>query len=368
MTRFFAVLFLSSTSILHLSSFGATIDTVAGDGKKGYSGDGGQALKARLNQPFHCELDKGTLYIAEDKNHCVRKVDLKTGIITTVAGTGKKGYSGDGGPATKATFNEVYAVVISSEGDLYLTDRLNACIRKVDGKTGIIATVAGTGKPGYSGDGGPGNKAQLREPNDCFLDGKGGLLIADVADWRVRRLDLKTGKISTFAGVGRMPFDRKKGIDRSKIGDGGPATKAVIVGARAVCVDGKGNTYICEREGHSIRKVDSKGTITTVAGNGQPGNADGMGDKARFRGPKAVRCDKDGNVYIVDTENQSIRFFEAKSGKVSTFAGGKKGPGGDGGDPLKAGMGRPHGCIIDDKGTVYIADSENYRVRRVKKD
>src|SRR5262249_3773841 len=160
-----------------------------------------------------------------------RQVDLKTGVIATVAGTGEKGYSGDGGPATKATFNEPYAVVVSAEGDLYIVDRLNACVRKVDGKTRLLSTVAGTGKKGYSGDNGLGNKAQVVEPNDCFLDGKGGLLIADVADWRIRRLDLKTGIITTFAGTGR----RKGRPTPADKGDGGPATKAVIHGARAVC-------------------------------------------------------------------------------------------------------------------------------------
>src|SRR5262249_49999290 len=131
-----------------------TIDTVAGTGKAGYSGDGGPAIKARLNQPFHCDLDSdGNLYIAEAFNHCIRKVDLRTGIITTIAGTGKKGSTGDGGPATKATFNEIYAVAVDTDGSLYVVDRLNAVIRRVDGRTGRVTTVAGTGKKGYGGDG-----------------------------------------------------------------------------------------------------------------------------------------------------------------------------------------------------------------------
>jgi streptogramin lyase len=338
-----------------------TIDTVAGTGKKGYSGDGGPATKAQLNEPFHCALnDKGDLFIAEAGNHCVRKVDGRTGVIRTVAGTGEKGYSGDGGPATKATFNEPYAVVAAANGDLYIVDRLNACVRKVDGKSGVVSTVAGTGKRGYSGDGGPGNKAQLVEPNDCFLDGKGGLLIADVGDWRIRRLDLKTGVISTFAGKGRQ----KGKPSRSDLGDGGPADRAVIHGARAVCVDGRGNTYICEREGNAVRKVDGKGVITTLAGTGASGNVDGPAAEARFRGPKAVRCDKQGNVFVVDTENHSIRKIDVKTLRVTTVAGGRRGSGGDGGDALKAGLDRPHGCVLDGAGVLYIADSENHRVRR----
>ncbi|MCS7047068.1 MAG: hypothetical protein NZO58_11990, partial [Gemmataceae bacterium] len=196
-----------------------TITTVAGTGTKGYGGDGGPALKAQLDQPFHCEIDAhGQLYIAEAGNHCIRKVNLQTGIITTVAGTGKAGYTGDGGPATAATFNEPYSVVADADGNLYIADRLNAVVRRVDGKTGMVTTIAGTGVKGYSGDGGPGTKAQLREPNDAVLDGRGGLLIADVADWRVRRLDLKTGIITTFAGVGRKPIGLKTVIDRATLG------------------------------------------------------------------------------------------------------------------------------------------------------
>lgn len=307
-----------------------TIDSVAGTGTKGYSGDGGPAVQALLHEPFHCELDgKGHLYIAEALNHCIRKVDLRSGVITTVAGCGKKGFSGDGGPATKATFNEPYAVVVTPEDDLYIVDRLNARVRKVDGKTGIVTTVAGTGKKGFSGDGGPGTKAGLVEPNDCFLDGKGGLLIADVGDWRIRRLDLKTVTIHTFAGVGRRKFAP------GEKGDNGPASKAVLHGARAVCVDGRGNTYVCEREGNCLRRIDSAGVITTLAGTGTRGSVDGPAREARFNGPKAIRCDRRGNIYVVDTENQSIRKVDITSGTVTTVAGGRRGPGGDGGDALR---------------------------------
>src|ERR1043166_5773312 len=252
-------------------SFGSppNIATFAGTGERGHTGDGGAATKATLSEPFHCEVDnRGHLYLAESMNHCIRKVDLKTGKIATVAGNGKKGYTGDGGKATNATFNEPYAVVVDKDDNFYIVDRLNAVIRKVEGKTGVVTTVAGNGKKGFSGDGDNATNASMVEPNDCCLDGKGGLLIADVGDWRIRRVDLKTGNIATFAGVGRTKIKLKTKIDRNDCGDGGPADKAVIVGARAVCVDGKGNTYICEREGSAVRKVDAKGIITTIAGKG----------------------------------------------------------------------------------------------------
>jgi sugar lactone lactonase YvrE len=306
---------------------------------------------------------KVTPATAEAGNHCIRKLDRTTGVISTVAGNGKKGYSGDSGKATEATFNEPYAAVIDANGDFYIVDRLNAVIRRVEIKTGIVTTVAGNGKKEYGGDGGKATAASLREPNDCILDGQGGLLIADVADWRIRRLDIKTGMITTFAGTGRP----KEKVDRAAIGDGGPAAKAVIVGARAVCVDGLGNTYICEREGNAIRKVDSKGIITTIAGTSAAGY-DGDGGpaiKATFRGPKGIRCDMQGNIYVVDTENHAIRRIDVKTGVVTTVAGGRKGPEGDGGDAAKAGLDRPHGCVIDGKGNIYIADSNNERVRLV---
>jgi len=353
--------------LLALRGSAGTIDTIAGTGRAGYAGDGGPARQARLHQPFHCDLDgKGRLYVADVFNHCIRRIDPKTGTITTVAGTGTKGYGGDGGPATKATLNEPYAVAVTPAGDLYIVDRLNAVIRRVDGNTGRMTTVAGTGRRGYSGDGGPGTEARLNEPNDCCLDGKGGLLIADVSDWRIRRLDLGTGRITTFAGTGRILTNAATGrVDRARIGDGGPATKAVLVGSRAVCVDGRGNTYVCEREGNAIRKVDARGTITTVAGTGRQGKADGPGSRATFNGPKGLRCDAQGNVFIADTENHAIRRLDARTREVTTVAGGHQGKEGDGGDARKAGLDRPHGCLPDKDGTLYIADSSNNRVRRV---
>jgi DNA-binding beta-propeller fold protein YncE len=344
------------------------ISTLAGTGERGHTGDGGPAARATLSEPFHCDVDnRGHLYIAESANHCIRKVDLKSGVIATVAGNGKKGYTGDGGKAIDATFNEPYAVAVTRDDDLYIVDRLNAVVRKVDGKTGIVTTVAGNGKKDFAGDGGKGSDASLREPNDCCLDGKGGLLIADVADWRIRRLDLATGVITTFAGTGKAKIALKTRIDRQKCGDGGPADKAILVGARAVCVDGKGNTYICEREGSAVRKVDAKGIITTIAGTGEWGYTGDKGDaaKAVFAGPKGIRCDTAGNIYVVDCENHCVRKIDAKSLIVTTIAGGRKGTGGDGGPATQAGMDRPHGCVLDAAGVLYIADSNNHRVRKV---
>jgi hypothetical protein len=340
------------------------ISTYAGTSEAGYSGDGGPAAQARFNQPFLCATDpQGGLFIADALNHCIRHIDGKTGICTTVVGTGKKGYSGDGGSARQATLNEPYAVVLDKQQNLYIVDRLNAVIRRVDGKTGIITTLAGTGTKGFSGDGGPAAKAQLREPNDCILDDHDGLLVADVADWRIRRIDLKTGIITTFAGSGR-PANRSQAKSG---GDGGPATKAVLAGSRAVCVDGKGNTYVCEREGNAIRKVDSNGIISTVAGTGMKGYSGDGGSalEATLNGPKGLRCDPAGNLLIADCENHAIRKVDFNRNQITTIAGGRRGSGGDKGPALRAELNRPHGCIMTDDGTLIICDSENHRVRKV---
>jgi sugar lactone lactonase YvrE len=334
------------------------IQTVVGTGQRGYAGDGGPAVMALLSEPFMCAFDpQGNLYLAEAMNHCVRRVDRDSGVITTVAGTGSEGYSGDGGPAIQATLNQPYSLQVDANGDIYIVDRFNAAIRRVDAATGVITTVAGTGTPGYSGDGGPGNQARMREPNDCFLDGRGGLLIADIQDQRVRRLDLGTGVITTFAGNG----------EKVRAGDGRPAIEASFLGARAICTDGKGNTYISEREGNGVRVVDANGTMSTFAGTGERGYSGDGGPalSATWGAPKAIRCDQQGNLLVVDTENHAIRKIDAVTGIVTTVAGGRLGGEGDGAEAVAAGLDRPHGCDMDPQGNLFIADSNNHRVRVV---
>ena len=335
------------------------IQTYVGTGEAGYAGDGGLALQAACSEPFMCDFDSaGNLFYTEAKNHIVRRVDKSTGVVTTVAGTGESGYSGDGGPATQATMQEPYSLQVDGNGDIYIVDRLNAVVRKVDAATGIISTVAGTGEVGYSGDEGPGDKSMLREPNDCFLDGKGGLLIADIQDQRIRRLDLASGIISTFAGNG----------EKERSGDGKPALEASFLGSRAVCMDSKGNTYIAEREGNGVRKIDASGTMSTVAGTGERGYEGDGGPAltATWGSPKALRCDAQNNVVVVDTENHAIRLIHADTGIVTTIAGGRLGGEGDGGPATEAAMDRPHGCGIDADGNIFVADSNNHRVRVVR--
>jgi hypothetical protein len=334
------------------------IQTVVGTGEEGYSGDGGPALEATIGEAYGCSFDiDGNLYICDGRTHTIRRIDKFTQVITTVAGIGEAGYSGDGGPATEATMDNIYSLTVDANGDIYIVDRFNAAVRKIDAATGIITTVAGTGEPGYSGDGGPGSQAQMREPNDCWLDGKGGLLIADIQDQRVRRLDLSTGTIDTFAGDG----------EKRRAGDGGPATAASLMGPRAVCMDTKGNTYIAEREGNGVRKVDANGVMYTFAGTGEPGYTGDGGPAltATWGAPKAMRCDNHDDLIVVDTENNAIRRIDVKTGIVTTVAGGHQGGDGDGGNATDAGLERPHGLGIDRQGNLFIADGINRRVRVV---
>lgn len=342
-----------------------TITAVAGTGEQGFTGDGGPAAKAKLDQPFHVAFDsQGNLHFSDTFNHRIRKVNAKTGIITTVAGNGKKGHGGDGGPATDAMLNEPYGICFDGNDDLYIVDRLNLCIRRVDGRQRSIITLAGVpGKSGFGGDGGPAADALLREPNGiCFDPESNRLYIADVADQRVRFVDLETLKIHTLAGNGK----------KLSAGDGGLLKDATFAGPRAVHMGPDKCLYVVEREGNCVRRIDlGKKTIVQFAGTGKKGyTGDGGPAKdATFDGPKELSIDQDGNVYVVDTENEAIRRIDAKTGIITTVAGkGRtKTPGlGDGGPATAATLGRPHGVAVGPDGAIYIGDTNAHRIRRVK--
>jgi len=341
-----------------------TISSMAGTGEKGFAGDGGPATQAKLNQPFDVALDRaGNLYLSDTFNHRIRRVDAATGTITTVAGNGRKGHGGDGGKAVDAMLNEPYGIELDAEGNLFIVDRLNFCIRKVNATTGIISTIAGTGgKSGFAGDGGPATRALLVEPNGIALDGKGKLFIADVAGHRIRVVDLAAGTIGTLAGNGKG----------ASVGDGGPLKSATLNGPRAVAIHPDGSLFVVERNGHSVRRIDlTKGRVDRFAGTGKRGYS-GDGGPARdatFDGPKEIDIDRDGNVYVVDTENEAIRRIDAKSGNIATIAGkGRtKTPGlGDNGKPTDATLGRPHGVVVGVDGAIYIGDTNSNRIRMVK--
>ena len=324
-----------------------TITTLIGNGKPGFSANS-------VNNPYGLLIGPdGALYFCDIDNHAIRRLDLKTTNVTTVVGTGEKGNSGDGGPATRAQVDQPYEIRFDKNGNLYFVDMPNHVVRRVDKKTGIITTIAGTGQPGFSGDGGPATKAQFKQPHSIALDRSGGLLVCDIGNHRVRRIDLATGMIDTFLGTG------ERGITPD-----GPAKGVPINGPRALDFDRAGNLYLVLREGNSVYKVDPSMRIMRVAGSGEKGFSGDGGPalSAALNGPKGISISKNG-FYLADTENHAIRRVDTKTGIITTVAGtGEKGDGPDG-DPRKCRMNRPHGILVDAKGTVYIGDSESHRIR-----
>jgi DNA-binding beta-propeller fold protein YncE len=339
---------------------GWIIATAVGTGERGFAGDGGPAAAARLDGPFDVGFDPaGNLYFSDTFNHRIRRVDALGGTIATIAGNGVAGYAGDGGPAIAASFNEPYGIAVDRGGNVYVADRHNHCVRRIDAGTGVVTTLAGDGSAGFAGDGGPAAAARLVEPNGLGLDPEQArLFIADVADHRVRVVDLVHGAIATFAGTG----------EAAHTGDGGPATAAGVFGARAVKVAADGRVYILERQGSTLRAVDPvTGIIATVAGTGVRGYA-GDGGPARqalFDAPKEFTLRPGGDILIVDTESHAIRRIDAATLIVETIAGGRKGAGGDGGPATAAGLGRPHGAAVGPDGAIYIGDTENHRIRKL---
>ena len=337
------------------------ITTAVGTGEKGYAGDGGPAARALLNGPFDVGFDAhGNLYFSDTFNHCIRRVDARTGVIATCAGCGEAGYSGDGGPATRARFNEPYGIAVDNAGNIYIADRHNHCVRRVDGSSGIVVTFAGNGSSGFGGNGGPASRAGMVEPNGLALDpAQNRLFIADVADHRVRVVDLASGIIGTYAGTGKAEHS----------GDGGPASACGIFGARAVKVAADGTVYILERQGSTLRAVDPRSdVITTLAGTGERGYGgdDGPALSAVFDAPKELAIDREGNLLIVDTENHMIRRVDIRTRTVAAIAGsGRQGGDGDGGPARAASLDRPHGAAAAADGSIYIGDTNNHRIRKV---
>lgn len=339
-----------------------TIDTIAGTGQPANSGDSGPATKTNINQPFGVEIGPdGALYICEVGHHRVRRLDLKSGELTTVAGNGTKGYSGDGGPATKAQLNEPYEVRFDKSGNMLFVEMQNHLVRRVDAKTGTISTVAGTGKAGFGGDGGLATKAQFSSPHSITLDNENNVYIADIANHRIRRVDAKTGIVTTIAGNG----------EKKPPSDGVTAAGKPLIGPRALFFK-EDTLWIALREGHSIWRLNlANGVLYHVAGTGKKGYGgdEGPSATANFDGPKGLALDSNDHIYVVDTENHAIRKLDNESGMISTIAGQgpqHKGGDGDGGPATKATLDRPHGICIGPDGAVYIGDTNNHRVRRVK--
>jgi invasion protein IalB len=350
----------SNHRIRKITASTGIITTIAGTGTSGSSGDGEQATAAQLSTPQGVALDaSGNIYIADRFNHRIRKITASTGVITTIAGTGTSGSSGDGGQATAALVSNPQGIALDANGNIYIGDTGNQRIRKVTASTGIITTIAGTGTSGSSGDGGQATAAQLSTPVGVAVDASGNIYIGNQTAHRVRKITASTGVISTAAGTGIAAFS----------GDGGQASSAQLNDPWASTVDGSGNVFIADLNNHRIRKITaSTGVMSTIAGNGTSGFSGdgGQATAAQLSSPSGVAVDGSGNVYTVDRGTNRIRKITASTGIMSTIAGtGTSGSTGDGGQATAAQISNPFGVAVDGGGNVYIADQNNNRIRKI---
>lgn len=333
---------------------GQNIYAFAGTGTVGFSGDGGPAISAQLNAPYRTALDaSGSLIISDFLNHRIRKVN-SSGIITTIAGS-TQGYSGDGGSATLAQFNAPSGVAIDLSGNIYVTDYGNNVVRMIN-TSGIISTIVGNGTAGFSGDGGNATLATLTNPYGITIDATGNLYIADTYNSRIRKIT-PSGTITTIAGTNSVGFS----------GDGGLGVNASLNLPQEVAVDLSGNIYIADSQNHRIRKINTSGVISTIAGNGVNGfSGDGSpATSAQLDTPVGVSIDGSGNIYIADLVNQRIRKINSL-GIISTIAGnGTIGNSGDGGAANLCQFSYPSGVTTDGLGNLFICDASNDRVREI---
>jgi len=333
-----------------------TIHLFAGNGISTYLGDGGAATAASLSEPQGVAIDgAGNIYIADELNNCIRKINT-LGIISTVAGYhGISGFSGDGGAATAATMGGPKGLAVDGAGNLYFSDGGNERIRKVN-TSGIISTIAGNGTTGYSGDGIAATAAEMNGGTGVAVDGSGNVYIADVGNHRIRKVN-PSGIISTFAGTGSSGYT----------GDGGEATTATIGGPYFLVFDDAGNLYFSDVSDNVVRKINTSGIITTVAGTGTAGYSGdgGPATAADLNAPMGIALDAAGSIYIGDWSNNRIRKINT-SGIISTYAGdGTPTYGGDGGAATAAKLRNPSGVVADGAGNLYIADANNFRIRVV---
>ncbi len=335
-----------------------TISTYAGIDTLGFSGDGGQATAAELNQPMVLTMDAaGNLYEGEGNNSVVRKIDKNTGIITTVVGIGGVfAYSGDGGQATAAEISGPDGIIFDGSGNLYIADEGNNVIRKVN-TSGIITTVYGNHVQGYSGDGGPASAAEFHLPRSVTFDTHGNLYISDWLNYAIRKIDTTTGIITTIAGNGAAGYT----------GDGGPASAAEIGLPYQVKFDASGNLYMIDGTYFIVREINTSGIISTAVGNGVAGFSGdgGPATAAELNYPTSLTFDAAGNMCLSDRGNNVLRQVNT-SGIINSFVGnGVAGESGDGGQASAAEINKPFDVLYDASGNLFIADINGNKIRKV---
>ncbi len=336
------------------NSNGQTINTIAGNGIGSYSGDGAAATAAGIDWPTRTAMDgSGNLYFTDYSNALIRKINT-AGIISTYAGNGMSGYSGDGGPATAASINDPTGMAVDIAGNIYTSDYHGYRVRKVN-TSGIISTIAGNGTLGYSGDGGPATLAQITTPWGIVTDAAGNIFFSDRLNHCIRKINA-AGIISTIAGDGIAGFS----------GDGGPATAARLNQPVDLTFDATGNLYFSDGANNRVRKISTSGVISTVAGNGTGGYTGdgGAALSAQMNFPVGLGIDGAGNIYVGDYLNSAVRKINT-SGIITTIAGnGTMGYGGDGGPATAAVLNKPQGVAVYGS-DVYICDVQNNRIRKV---
>src|SRR5579859_4838871 len=364
-----------SSQILRVSTTG-TVTVVAGNGTMGYAGDGGPATSAALNRPEAVFVDGSVnIFIADTDNSVIREVTASNGNIQTVAGNGTPGYSGDGAAATSAQLSSPYGVFVDASGNIFIADTDNSVIREVLASNGNIQTVAGNSATGYLGDGGPATGAELNMPEGVFVDASANIFIADTYNSVIREVTSTNGNIQTVAGSNYAWLDVCK-----YSGDGGAATSAQLCLPNSVFVDASGNLFIADTQNSLIRVVNSTATTVTIAGvsispgaiQTVAGTSDTFGyagdgalaTAAQLNYPGGIALDTAGDIFIADTDNYVIREVANASGIISTFAGNHTlAFSGDDGPASGAQMNFPAGVAVDPAGNVYIADTNNSAVR-----
>lgn len=348
-------LYMGNGSVVNVQATGQKINSVVGKAGVGFGGDGDKVEKARINTGQVCQVaPDGSYYIADWGNHRIRKVSA-SGIITTVAGKGSAGNSGDGGPALQAELRNPHRVISRKDGSLLIADQGNHSIRIVT-PDGIINTYAGSGNSGFSGDGGPALQAEVYYPRGLAVSPDGSVYFSDCYNNRIRMID-PSGIITTVAGTGNAGYT----------GGGGLATAAEINQPQEV-VFYDGSVYFSDQDNHCIRKITPDGKISTVAGNGKRGYTGdgGLATEAELDTPEGFGLDKNGRLYIAEQNNHCIRVVDAK-GVITTFAGtGKSGNTGDGGSAINATFSEPHAIAIGYDGSIYVSDVNNHNIRKVE--